>query len=61
MTPRKEGGSFRQVMMVRQASDVSEASLHISSTPEAESYFQRKTDLLQDKALWGDLDVRVTG
>ena len=61
MTPRKEGGSFRQVMMVRQASDVSEASLHISSTPEAESYFQRKTDLLHDKALRGDLDVRVTG
>merc|ERR1712083_776969 len=58
LTPRKES-SFRRAMMVRQASDVSEASLHICSTPEAESYFQRKTDLLQDKALRGDLDIHV--
>ena len=60
LTPRKES-SFRRAMMVRQASDVSEASLQICSTPEAESYFQRKTDLLQDKALRGDLDIQVTG
>ena len=60
LSPRKET-SFKRAMMIRQASDVSEASLHISSTPEAESYFQRKSDLLQDKALRGDLDIQVTG
>ena len=59
LTPRKES-SLRRAMMVRQASDVSEASIQICSTPEAESYFQRKTDLLQDKALRGDLDIQVT-
>lgn len=60
LSPRKDT-SLKRAMMIRQASDVSEASLHISSTPEAESYFQRKTDLLQDKALRGDLDIQVTG
>merc|ERR1712051_1032749 len=60
LSPRKDT-SLKRAMMIRQASDVSEASLQISSTPEAESYFQRKTDLLQDKALRGDLDIQVTG
>lgn len=45
--------------MIRQASDMSEASLNISSTPEAESYFRRKTALLQEKAMRGELDINV--
>lgn len=46
--------------LTRQASDISEASLQISSTPEAESYFRKKTELYQDKALRGELDISVS-
>lgn len=45
--------------MIREDSNVSEASLNISSTPEAESYFKRKTILLEEKALRGELDISV--
>ena len=46
--------------MIRQASDLSEASIPISSTPDAEKYFQRKTEALYDKAARGELDVEVS-
>ena len=39
---------------------MSEASIQISSTPEAESYFKRKTELYQDRALKGELDISVS-
>lgn len=55
-SPKKE---LSRRMMIRQASDMSEASVQISSTPEAESYFKRKTALLQERALRGELDINV--
>ena len=69
-SPRKEA-YFRKVMqeshqgqkhqskiLTRQASDLSD-SYRISSTPEAESYFLRKTEKLHDQAVCGDLDIDV--
>ena len=46
--------------LIRQASDISEASIQISSTPEAESYFRKKSELYQDRALRGELDISVS-
>ena len=59
LSPRKES-TFRKMMLKsglpRQASDISEASYHISSTPDAESYFNKKV-MLQHPS---DLEVIIT-
>ena len=44
--------------MIRQKSDLSE-NLIISSTPEAERYFERKNDSLNERVEKGELDIEV--
>ena len=63
LSPRKES-TLRRLMMhksglTRQASDVSEASCHISSTPDAESYFRHRKALL-DQQSPPDLEIVVS-
>lgn len=59
LSPRKES-TLRRMMKLgsRQASDLSEASMPISSTPDAERYFRRKQAEFQ--ALQGGPDLEIT-